>query len=134
MPFGDLVGFLVAWNVWFYAAAVVAAVLFAVPSEFSLPHRAPSAAWLPEDHRDLAGLISAPFSGMITAMTVRGLDLGKWIHNIIGSISLLAVYAALVVLSPLGTPLPQHAHPLDASGAPSSAQKSLLAGDSSSDR
>lgn len=93
--FGDLVGFLVAWNVWFYAAAVVAAVLFAVPSELAYLI-GPSLAWLPEDHRVSLALL-ATILGMITAMTVRGLDLGKWIHNI-GSISLLAVYAALVVL------------------------------------
>jgi amino acid transporter len=93
--YGDLIGFMVAWNVWFYAAAVVAAVLFAVPSELAFL-LGPSAAWLPENHAVSLALLAA-ILGIITAITVRGLDFGKWIHNI-GSISLLAVYTVLVLL------------------------------------
>jgi amino acid transporter len=93
--FGDLVGFIVAWNVWFYAAAVVATVLFAVPSELAYMI-GPSASWLPENHLASLSLLAAILA-VITAMTLLGLELGKWIHNI-GSISLLVVYAALVLL------------------------------------
>src|ERR1700679_4139084 len=56
--FGDLVGFLVAWNVWVYAAAVVATVLFAVPSELAYMI-GPSAAWLPENHLASLSLLAA---------------------------------------------------------------------------
>jgi glutamate:GABA antiporter len=93
--FGDLVGFLVAWNVWVYAAAVVATVLFAVPSELAYMI-GPSAAWLPENHLASLSLLAAILA-VITAMTVLGLEFGKWIHNI-GSLSLLVVYAALLLL------------------------------------
>jgi amino acid transporter len=109
--FGDLAGFLVAWNVWVYAAAVVATILFAVPSELAYLI-GPSAAWLPENHWVSLTLLAA-ILGIITAMTIRGLDFGKWIHNI-GSISLVAVYGALILLPLWGLyrGMPIHWRPL----------------------
>ncbi|HKO10449.1 MAG TPA: amino acid permease, partial [Acidobacteriaceae bacterium] len=33
--FGDLVGFLTAWNLWVYGVAVTATILYAIPTEIS---------------------------------------------------------------------------------------------------
>src|SRR5277367_6295916 len=47
--FGDLGGFMTAWNIWFYGVAIAAAILYAIPTEISYLI-GPSAAWLPENH------------------------------------------------------------------------------------
>src|SRR5271154_3103129 len=63
--FGDLGGFMTAWNLWFYGIAVTAAILYAIPTELSYLI-GPSAAWLPEDH-----LAAITITGAITiAITV----------------------------------------------------------------
>ncbi len=93
--FGDLGGFMTAWNLWFYGIAVTAAILYAIPTELSYLI-GPTAAWLPENHL-VSFLIVAALVLAITAAAVRGLELGKWIHNI-GGISILIVYCTLIVL------------------------------------
>jgi amino acid transporter len=103
--FGDLGGFMTAWNLWVYGIVVTDTILYAIPSELAYLI-GPSAAWLPESH--LASfLIVAALVFAITAAAVRGLELGKWIHNI-GGISILLVYAALILL-PIWA-LMQHMH------------------------
>jgi glutamate:GABA antiporter len=93
--FGDLGGFMTAWNLWFYGIAVTATILYAIPTELSYLI-GPSATWLPENH--LASfLVVAAVVLAITAAAVRGLDLGKWIHDI-GGISIITVYSALIIL------------------------------------
>ena len=93
--FGDLGGFMTAWNLWFYGTAVTATILYAIPTELSYLI-GPSAAWLPESH--LASFaITAAITIAVSAAAFRGLELGKWIHNI-GGISILVVYCTLIVL------------------------------------
>ncbi|MGD0443683.1 MAG: APC family permease [Edaphobacter sp.] len=93
--FGDLGGFMTAWNLWFYGIAVTATILYAIPTELSYLI-GPSASWLPENHL-VSFLIVALVVLAITAAAVRGLDLGKWIHDI-GGVSIMVVYSALIVL------------------------------------
>jgi amino acid transporter len=93
--FGDLGGFMTAWNLWFYGIAITATILYPIPTELSYLI-GPSAAWLPENHL-VAFAIVAVVVLAITAAAVRGLELGKWIHNI-GGISILIVYCTLIVL------------------------------------
>ncbi len=93
--FGDRGGFMTAWNVWFYGVAVTATILYAIPTELSYLI-GPIAVWLPENH--LASFaITAAVVLAITWGALRGLELGKWIHNI-GGISILIVYCTLIVL------------------------------------
>ncbi len=93
--FGDLGGFMTAWNLWFYGIAVTATILYTIPTELSYLI-GPSGAWLPENHLASFAIVAVVVLG-ITAAAVRGLELGKWIHNI-GGISILAVYCALIIL------------------------------------
>jgi amino acid transporter len=92
--FGDLIGFMIAWNIWVYAICTVATVLFAVPSEFAF--LVPSASWLP-GNRPASLLIILSVLAVITAFTVRGLNFGKWVHNV-GSAAILIAYALLIAL------------------------------------
>ncbi|HMD21605.1 MAG TPA: APC family permease [Alloacidobacterium sp.] len=93
--FGDLGGFLTAWNIWVYGIAVTAAILYAIPTELSYLI-GPSAAWLPENHLASSAIVTGTIAA-VTIAALRGLALSKWIHNI-GGIAILAVFAALIVL------------------------------------
>ena len=103
--FGDLGGFMTAWNIWVYGIAVTATILYAIPTELSYLI-GPAAAWLPEDHLASFAIV-AVIVAAITAAAVRGLELGKWIHNA-GAISMLTVFVGLILL-PVWA-LSQHMH------------------------
>ncbi len=104
--FGDLGGFLTAWNLWVYGIAVTATILYAIPTEISYLI-GPSAAWLPENHIASMAIVTLMLAG-ITLAALRGLELGKWIHNI-GGIAILIVFAGLILLPlrAVGHPTPQ---------------------------
>jgi glutamate:GABA antiporter len=93
--FGDLGGFMTAWNLWFYGIAITATILYPIPTELSYLI-GPSAAWLPENHLVSFAIVAA-ITIAVSAAAFRGLELGKWIHNI-GGISILIVYTALILL------------------------------------
>ena len=93
--FGNLAGFLTAWNILIYAVAVTAAILYAVPSEISYLI-GPSAAWLPENRLISLAIVSATVAG-VTVGSILGLDVGKWVQNI-GGIAILAVFSVLILL------------------------------------
>lgn len=93
--FGGLGGFLTAWNLWVYGVAVTAAILYAIPTELAYLI-GPKAAWLPENH--LASLaIVASIVAAVTLGAVRGLEWGKWIHNV-GGIAMITAFVALILL------------------------------------
>jgi glutamate:GABA antiporter len=93
--FGGLGGFLTAWNLWVYGIAVTAAILYAIPTELAYLI-GPKAAWLPENH--VASLaIVASIIASVTLAAVRGLEWGKWIHNI-GGMAMITAFVALILL------------------------------------
>jgi len=93
--FGDLGGFLTAWNIWFYGIAVTATILYAIPTELSYLI-GPSAAWLPESRIASVAIVSTMIAA-VTIAALRGLELSKWIHNIGGG-AMLAVFVVLIFL------------------------------------
>ncbi len=93
--FGDLGGFLTAWNLWVYGIAVTATILYAIPTELSYLI-GPSASWLPENRLVSLAIVTGLIA-LITLAALRGLELGKWIHNI-GGIAMLMAFAALIAL------------------------------------
>jgi amino acid transporter len=93
--FGGLGGFLTAWNLWVYGIAVTASILYSIPTELSYLI-GPSAKWLPESHAASMGIVTLILLA-ITVAAVRGLEWGKWIHNI-GGIAMLTVFVALILL------------------------------------
>lgn len=93
--FGDLGGFLTAWNIWFYGIAVTATILYAIPTELSYLI-GPAAAWLPESRIASVAIVSTMIAA-VTIAALRGLELSKWIHNIGGG-SMLTVFVVLIFL------------------------------------
>ena len=109
--FGDALGFLTAWNIWAYGLAVIATILFQIPSELSYM-LGPRAAGLPEN-RPAVALLLGVFLLLLAWSARRGLALGKWIHNV-SSAAMMTTFCLLIV-SPLwawahGVPL--HYSPL----------------------
>jgi len=97
--YGDLVGFMTAWNVWAYALTSIATVLFQIPTELAYLI-GPRAAALPENHYFVYGLLSALLAGLAWA-TTRGLGLGKWI-NAVSSSAIMACFGLLIVAPLVG--------------------------------
>jgi glutamate:GABA antiporter len=93
--FGDLGGFLTAWNLWVYGIAITATILFAMPTEISYLI-GPAAAWLPENRLASLAIVALLIVGL-TLAALRGLELGKWIQNI-GGVAILAVFVLLILL------------------------------------
>ena len=93
--FGDLGGFLTAWNLWVYGIAVTATILYAIPTVLSYLI-GPAGAWLPENHLASLGIVTLLIV-VLTLAALRGLELGKWIHNI-GGMAMLVVFAGLILL------------------------------------
>jgi glutamate:GABA antiporter len=93
--FGDLGGFMTAWNLWVYGIVITATILYAIPTELSYLI-GPVAAWLPENHLASFAVVGSLVLA-VTGCAIRGLELGKWVHNV-GGISILVVYAALILL------------------------------------
>jgi amino acid transporter len=93
--FGDMAGFLTAWNLWVYAIAATGSVLFVVPTDLAYL-LGPSWAWLPKSNAATLLLTGAVIVA-ITLVALRGLDIGKWLHNA-GSILIMLAYVILLGL------------------------------------
>jgi glutamate:GABA antiporter len=93
--FGEMAGFLTAWNLWVYAVIVTGAIIFVVPTDTSYI-LGPAAAWLPASKLATLVLTGSVMAG-ITLVAIRGLDIGKWLHNI-GSIGIMTAYVILLAL------------------------------------
>jgi glutamate:GABA antiporter len=109
--FGDAGGFMTAWNLWAYGLCVCATILYAMPTELAYL-LGPSAAWIPANHWASNGVLAVVLAAL-TVSALRGLALGRWIHNVSGA-AMLAVFV-LLILTPfwaLAHHVPLHYAPL----------------------
>jgi amino acid transporter len=93
--FGEMAGFLTAWNLWVYAIVSTGAIVFVIPTDISYMV-GPSAAWVPASKLATLALTGSVMAG-IALVAIHGLDIGKWLHNI-GSMLILLAYAILLAL------------------------------------
>jgi len=93
--FGEMAGFLAAWNLWMYAVIVMGAIVFVIPTELSYM-LGPSFAWIPGSKTATLAITGSVIVA-ITLVSIHGLDIGKWVHNA-GSVMVLLAYAILLVL------------------------------------
>ena len=109
--FGDGWGFMTAWNIWAYGLCVTATILYGTPTELAYLI-GPSAAWIP-DNRLVSNIIILAILAALTIASLRGLALGRWIHNVSGA-GMVTVFV-LLVLTPFWAMLhgvPLHYAPL----------------------
>src|SRR6188472_49505 len=95
LGFNEFAGFIVAWNLWLLSITVIALGGMFVTTNISYAI-GPGAAWMPEN-KWCVSLISAALVGGLGWACVRGLSLGKWIHNV-GAFAMFAVYTSLILL------------------------------------
>jgi len=93
--FGGLGGFLTAWNLWVYGIVITAAIVYAIPTELAYLI-GPRAAWLPENHWASLAIVTCLVAAL-TLAAARGLELGKWIHNV-GGMAMMTAFVALILL------------------------------------
>ena len=93
--FGDLVGFLVAWNLWLYVVLYSAAVGLVTMNYLSYVV-GPNHAWIATNRRALFGATIAIVAGLML-VTHFGLQIGKWITNA-GSFVTIVTIAVLALL------------------------------------
>lgn len=92
--FGDLAGFLVAWNLWIYAMFLMSEI--GLTNVTNLAYAiGPSAAWIPESK----WIIAAATVTLVVALagvSILGLSVGKWIYNL-GGATVLVLLAGLLL-------------------------------------
>jgi len=93
--FGNLGGFLTAWNLWFYGVSITVAILYATPTELAYLI-GPRAVWLPESRAASLAIVGVIIAA-ITVAAIYGLEVGKWIHNI-GGAAMIVLFLGLILL------------------------------------
>jgi glutamate:GABA antiporter len=99
LGFNEFAGFIVAWNIWLLSITVIALGGMFTTTNISYALGA-NFAWMP-DSKWCVSLISAAVVSGLGWACVRGLSLGKWLHNV-GAFAMFAVYGALISLPLLG--------------------------------
>src|SRR5947199_358321 len=97
--FNEFAGFIVAWNLWLLSITVIALGGMFTTTNISYAI-GPSAAWMPNS-KLCVSLISSALVAGLGWTCIRGLALGKWLHNV-GAFAMLLVYGALICLPLLG--------------------------------
>ncbi len=95
LGFNEFAGFMVAWNLWLLSITVIALGGMFVTTNLSYALGEHSA-WMPNS-KWCVSLISCALVAGLAWITVRGLSLGKWVHNI-GGFAMLLAYGALIIL------------------------------------
>jgi glutamate:GABA antiporter len=99
LGFNNGVAFMVAWNLWVYAIVLLGA--FGVQVSNAVIYAiGPSATWL-SDNKIFIGAVSGGLLGALVVVSILGLWIGKWVHNI-GSILLMVAFALLILLPIVG--------------------------------
>ena len=95
LGFNEFVGFIVAWNLWLLGISVMAGTGLVIATNLAYAF-GPNMAWMPGNRLFVSALNGILFAALIL-VTIRGLSLGKWVHNI-GAILLLITYGAVILL------------------------------------
>src|SRR5216110_3641260 len=99
LGFNEFAGFIVAWNLWLLSITVIALGGMFTTTNISYAI-GPDAAWMPNS-KWCVSLISSALVAGLGWTCIRGLALGKWLHNV-GAFAMLLVYGALICLPLLG--------------------------------
>jgi amino acid transporter len=93
--FNEFVAFMVAWNLWIFGILILSGIGLVVTTNVSYAI-GPSASWM-QGNKWFITIISCVLVAGITAAALRGLALGKWVHNA-GGVMLMATFLTLILL------------------------------------
>src|SRR5215203_255575 len=97
LAFNDFVAFMVGWNLWVFAIFILAGMGLVVTTSISYSI-GPTAAWMKDNSKTIT-LISFILVTVMVVAAMRGLALGKWVHNVGGLVHLITF--AILILLPL---------------------------------
>ncbi len=95
LGFGELTGFLVAWNLWLFAILNTSETGLQVTQYFRYV-LGPGSEWL-TGARWFVVAVSIVIFAALVVVTIRGLSVGKWVHKV-GGILMLTTFAMLIAL------------------------------------
>ena len=93
--FGELTGFLVAWNLWLFAILNTSETGLQVTQYFRYVI-GPDGEWLTGSAWFVIAVSTVIFTALVV-ITIRGLSVGKWVHKI-GGILMLTTFTMLIIL------------------------------------
>jgi amino acid transporter len=93
--FNEFTGFMVAWNLWLLGITVMAGMGLVIATSLYYAI-GPAAAWVP-GNRIFVGALNAALIGAMLLVAMRGLSVGKWVHNAGGAL-LVVTYGTLILL------------------------------------
>jgi amino acid transporter len=99
LGFNPVVGFLLAWNLWFYVIVYTSEIGIQCATYLAYA-LGPSAAWMTSSTWFVA-LSSAVILALMAVAATIGLAVGKWVHGI-GGVFMLVIFAVLMALPFLG--------------------------------
>ncbi len=95
MGFNELLGFLVAWNLWLFAILNTSEIGLQV-TQYLAYMIGPSGEWLTAN-KWFNGLVTMAIVGALVVLTTIGLSLGKWVHKTGGAL-MIFTFAAILIL------------------------------------
>lgn len=95
LGFNDLVGFMVAWNLWLFAILNTSEIGIQLTQYISYIV-GPSGEWL-NSSPWFIGATNVIVIGALVGITIIGLGLGKWVHKA-GAVLMLGIFAAILIL------------------------------------
>src|SRR5262249_53728492 len=93
--FNELIGFLVAWNLWLFAILNTSEIGIQV-TQYLEYIGGPDIVWLTERRGFVAATTVLVLIGLVV-VTILGLNIGKWVHKTGGAL-MLVTFAALVLV------------------------------------
>ena len=95
LGFNDLLGFMVAWNLWLFAILNTSEIGLQV-TQYLTYIIGPGSEWLTANVWFI-GMVNTAIIGTLIIITVVGLGVGKWVHKA-GGVLMILIFAAIVIL------------------------------------
>lgn len=99
LGFNQTIGFMLAWNLWLYVIVFTSEIGLQCATYLSYAI-GPTAAWMTTSGGFVA-LATATILSLMVITSIRGLSVGKWVHNT-GGIFMIVVFGTVVLLPVLG--------------------------------
>jgi glutamate:GABA antiporter len=92
---GEMMGFMVAWNLWMYAVVLISLIGLIISTNLAFVV-GPSGAWMASNRLFITSLNCVVLGGLMALATI-GLGASKWVHNA-GAVTVMLAFAALIGL------------------------------------
>ena len=99
LGFNQTIGFMLAWNLWLYVIVFTSEIGLQCATYLAYAI-GPRAAWMTTSSGFVAAATAAILALMV-AMSIRGLSVGKWVHNT-GGIFMITVFGTVILLPVIG--------------------------------